>query len=216
LAIVFLISLTLAQSPNPAAKSASSLQIEISPMAGYFFGGSVKFYEGKLKINDNASFGVAVGLPLSNGTLLEFSYTGISSTAEWRPSYAYDIKYPARNFGMNVNYFNLGGLRRLPLADNIEGFGAMRAGAVYFNSTANDVDDVWRFEVSLGGGIKVYLSDKIGLRFQGNMHLPLILSGGGLFCGIGTGGSNCSVGVSSTSSIIQGDLSAGLVFRLGK
>ncbi len=184
-------------------------------MVGYFFGGSVKFYEGKLKIKDNVSYGVVAGLPLPNGVTIEFSYTGMPSTAQWRPYFNYENQYPERNFGINVNYFNLGGVRNIPLSDKVKGFGALRAGAAYFNSTANDIDDVWRFEVSLGGGIKVYLTDKIGLRFQGNMHLPLVFSGVGLFCGIGSGGSGCDVGVGSTASIIQGDFSAGLIFRLG-
>lgn len=189
---------------------------ELTPMVGYFFGGSVKFYEGKLNIKDNVSFGFVAGLPISNGTTVEFSYTGMSSTAEWRPYFSYEGKYPARDFGMNVNYFNLGGLRTVPLAENVKGFGGLRLGAAYFNSTADDIDDAWRFEVSLGGGVKVYLTDRVGLRFQGNFHIPLVLSGGGLFCGIGSGGSGCNVSVGSTSSILQGDLSAGLVFRLGR
>jgi len=189
---------------------------ELTPMVGYFFGGSAKFYEGKLKIKDNASFGIVAGLPVSSGTTLEFTYIGMSSTAEWRPYFSYEDRYPARNFGMNVNYFNLGGVRTVPLAENIKGFGGLRLGAAYFNSTASDIDDTWRFAVSLGGGVKVYLTDRIGLRFQGNFNIPLVFSGGGLFCGIGSGGSGCNVSVGSTSSILQGDLSGGLVFRLGR
>lgn len=211
---------TYAQQPmagvnNPPSKS-SGPKIEITPMVGYFFGGSAKFYEGKLKIKDNVSYGVAIGLPLPNGVVLEFNYTGMPSTAQWRPYFSYEERYPARDFGINVNYFNLGGARTVPLSENVAGFGALRLGAAYFNSTAGDIDDTWRFEASLGAGVKVYVTDKFGLRFSGNFHIPMVFSGGGLFCGIGTGGSGCSVGVGSTSSILQGDLSAGLIFRLGQ
>ncbi|MCF8367163.1 MAG: hypothetical protein K9H16_15345 [Bacteroidales bacterium] len=213
-ASVFSISAS-AQIPGNAPKSGNSIKLEITPMVGYFFGGNIKLYEGKLKIRDNVSYGVIAGLPLPNGVTFEFSYIGMPSTAQWRPYFNYENQYPSRDFDLNVNYFNLGGVRNIPLSDKVKGFGAMRAGAAYFNSSAGDIDDVWRFEISLGGGLKVYLNDKIGLRFQGNMHLPLVFSGGGIFCGIGTGGSGCSVGVGSTSAIIQGDLSGGLIFRLG-
>lgn len=202
---------------QPALKQTTSRPgFELTPMAGYFIGGSVKFYEGRLKIKDNLSYGFVAGLPVSSGTTIEFSYISMSSTAEWRPYFSYEGKYPSRNFGMNVSYFNLGGIRTIPLAERVKGFGGLRFGAAYFNSTASDIDDLWRFQVSLGGGLKVFLTDRLGIRFQGNFHIPLVLSGAGLFCGIGGGGSGCDVSVGSTSSILQGDLSAGLIFRLGR
>lgn len=210
---VFAIS-AIAQIPGNATKSGNSLRIEITPQAGYFLGGSVKFYEGKLKIQNQASFGVTVGMELSKGVMLEFNYTGMSSTADWRPNFNYENQYPSRSFGMNVNYFTLGGVREIPISEQLVGFGKMGIGAAYFNSTANDVSDLWRFAVSLGGGLKVYLSDRIGLRFQGDMNLPLYFAGGGLFCGIGSGGSGCGVSVGATSTIIQGNFTGGLIFRL--
>lgn len=206
----------MAGTNNLTKSKKSGPKIEITPMVGYFFGGSIKFYEGKLKVKDNISYGVAVGVPLPSGITIEFNYITMPSTAQWRPYYSYEIRYPERNFGVNVNYFNLGSTRNVPLAENVVGFGALRLGAAYFNSTASDIDDVWRFEASLGAGLKVYVTEKVGLRFSGNFHIPMVFSGGGLFCGIGTGGSGCSVGVGSTSSILQGDLSAGLIFRLGQ
>ncbi len=202
--------------PNMPPSNNSGPKIEITPMVGYFFGGKAKFYEGKLKIKDNVSYGVAVGVPLPSGVVLELNYIGMPSTAQWRPYFGYDIDYPSRDFGINVNYFNLGSAKTVPLAENIVGFGALRLGAAYFNSTAGDINDTWRFEASLGAGLKVYVTEKIGLRFSGNFHIPMVFSGAGLFCGIGSGGSNCGVSVGSTSSILQGDLSAGLIFRLGR
>jgi|GEM_PF-6959611 len=46
------------------------------------------------------------------------------------------------------------------------------------------------------------------------MLLPLQFGSGGLYCGIATGGSGCSVGVGASSTIIQGDFSAGIVLKL--
>ncbi len=205
---VFLPGMSEAQDATP--------KFEITPTAGYFLGGSLKFYEGKLKIRDNVSYGLILGMPIRRGTRLELSYTGMSSTAEWRPNLNYADKYPSRNFKMNVNYFLVGGSQDAVLSPKVRGFGGVRLGMAWFNTTAGDIDDVFRFAASLGGGLKVYLTQRVGLRFQANMLIPLYFSGGGIFCGIGGGGSGTGVSLSSTSSIIQADFSGGLVIMLGE
>ncbi len=48
------------------------------------------------------------------------------------------------------------------------------------------------------------------------MLLPLQFGSGGVYCGIATGGSGCSVGVCASSTIIQRDFSAGIVLKLGR
>ena len=189
-------------------------KFEITPTMGYFFGGNIKFYEGKLKIRDNVSYGVIGGVPLSRGSMLEISYTGMNSKAEWRPRYGYDHSFPSDDFNVMVNYLTVGGVQEAELANNVFGFGALRVGAAWFNASSG-INDVWRFAISLGGGAKVFLTDRIGLRIHGNLHIPLYFSGVGMFCGIGSGGSSCGASLNSTSSILQGEIAAGLIFRLG-
>jgi hypothetical protein len=83
-------------------------------------------------------------------------------------------------------------------------------GAVYYNPDSRIYDSEWFFSMTLGGGIKVYFSDRVGVRFQGRLLFPLVYSSAGLFCG--TGG--CSVGMGAGSSILQVDFTAGLIFIL--
>jgi hypothetical protein len=71
-------------------------------------------------------------------------------------------------------------------------------------------DDIWRFAFTVGGGAKIYLSDRFGLRLQGRIMAPLYFSGGGVY--FGTGGSG--FGVSGGIPILQGDFTAGLIIRL--
>ena len=59
-------------------------------------------------------------------------------------------------------------------------------------------------------------TDKIGIRAQGRFLIPITFSGAGMYCGIGTGGSGCSIGTSGWGTILQGDISGGLVIRLGQ
>jgi len=63
-----------------------------------------------------------------------------------------------------------------------------------------------------GGGGKFYLSDKIGLRLQARMLLPMTFSGGGAWCG--TGG--CAAGFGAWAVLVQFDFTVGVFIRLGR
>jgi hypothetical protein len=188
-------------------------QLEVSPMVGYFFGGKTNFYEGSVKIKDNMDYGVHIGMDLGGHSGGEFSYAMSISEAQWRPNYNFSDRFPATNFDIQTHIFMLGAFKGMELANpQLIGFGTFKAGAIYYN--ASSVNDVWRFLVSFGGGIKYFFNDRMGIKFQANMYLPMYFNGGGFYCGIGSGGSNCGASVNSTVVIVQGDLTAGLVFKL--
>ena len=72
--------------------------------------------------------------------------------------------------------------------------------------------DDWRFSVTLGGGIKYFISEKIGFRFQGRIKMPMYFAGGGIY--VGTCGAG--YGISAGTALLQADLTAGLIFQIGK
>jgi len=84
-------------------------------------------------------------------------------------------------------YFSLGGTRY-----DFDGFG-----------------DAWKFSIMMGLGAKVYISDRIGLKFQGRMPFTFFSSGFGL--GYGSGGVYTTVG---GTGLAQFDLSAGLMILI--
>jgi len=189
-------------------------QLEISPTAGYFFGGKVNFYEGSLKINDNADFGINLAFEIDEGSFFEFSYVGSKSSAYWRP-YGYTPNYPNQDFYINSNYFLLGGVHQVPMgSQNVFGFGTFKLGAGYFNSLENSIADVWRFSVGMGLGVKIFITERVGIRLSGNMYMPLYFNGVGAYVGIGGGGVSSGLSLNSTAVIIQGDFSGGLIFVL--
>ncbi len=194
---------------------ANAQKIEITPTVGYMFGGSVNFIEGKLKVLDDLSYGGIFSFKVDRDVAVEFSYSRMDTRAEWRPGYIYSPDYPELNFDLNVNYMLLGVVRKAEISEKVDGFGTIALGAAYFNPSSSWIKDVWRFAGSLGAGVKIYITDRIGIRLQGRLLLPLYFSGGGAYCGIGSSGSSCGVGLSTTSVILQGDLSGGLIIRLG-
>jgi len=191
-------------------------QIEISPFAGYMFGGSIDYYEGKLKIHDNMSYGAALIIPVKDIVDLEINYTRMDSRARftaYRPGYSnVDIDH------LNVNYIQIGSLKAMNINnDMVKPFGSFSLGASWFQ-TKDDVysiDDVWQFSVTAGLGTKVNITDRIGLIFRGRFMLPISFSGVGFYYGIGGGGSGGGLSLNSYAQLVQIDLSGGLVFKLG-
>ena len=66
--------------------------------------------------------------------------------------------------------------------------------------------------MTFGGGGKFDLSEKLGIRLQARVLVPMVLSGGGLW--VGTGGA--SVGVGAWAPIVSFDFTAGIYIKLGK
>ena len=122
---------------------------------------------------------------------------------------------------VSVNYFQLGGVRHIKKMDNIVVYGLGTLGATLFSPSGDPYDetperytyqDYWLFSLTLGGGAKVFLSDRIGLRFEGRIMMPITWAGGGFM--IGTGGSGFYFG--GGSAILQAGLMGGVIIALGK
>jgi len=191
--------------------------VELSPFGGYMFGGSYKFYEGKFKINDAANYGIAADFKVARDTKIELMWTQMNTTAQFQPYYGYD--YLATNkFDMNVGYIQIGSVRELEL-DNVHPFGVFTLGTTYFipknvqfaDYSYSNLQSSWKFSVTMGAGAKIWFSDRVGIRLQGNLMLPMFWGGAGFT--VGTGGSGFTVGAGT--SMVQGSFIGGLIFALG-
>ena len=80
----------------------------------------------------------------------------------------------------------------------------------YSHPNESNYEDEWRFSIALGGGVKVEMSDKVGLRFQARLIIPMVFEGGSIY--FGTGGSGVAVG--AYTAFVEGDFSGGLYYRL--
>ena len=199
-----------------AVPSVLKAQVELTPFGGIFFNGNINFVEGKLKFTDQASYGAILGIPVRNGVMAELSYTRSESRASWQPNPYYGSDYPITDFGININYFQVGATRQAEIQDDFFGFGGITLGAAYYNTTDQSIQDLWRFAVGVQGGLKYFFSEKIGIRVQGRMLFPIYAAGAGVYCGIGTGGSSCGLSFSGSALILQGDITGGIIFRFGK
>lgn len=200
----------------PAETIAQGGKFELTPFAGYQFGGKLRFYEGDLKIQDNANYGLALDIAMAPNSKLELYWSQMSSTAQFIGTYGYDY-LSTDPFDVNVGYIQIGGVQEVEIDnDMIVPFGAFTLGTTYFIPTSNSTDqvkydDTWKFSVALGGGLKIWLSDRVGIRLQGRLLLPMFWGGAGFT--VGTGGSGFTVGAGT--SMVQGDFTGGLIIALG-
>jgi hypothetical protein len=191
-------------------KSGSGRSFEITPFIGYQLNGRIDFYKGDFKMDNAMSYGGMLSMEVGPGVFGEFSY----SRSDTKGTYRIYNEAEAWQYDMAIQYFQLGGIKTLG-EGALKPFGLFSAGATWFQMKDYDVDDEVVFSVVLGGGLKIDLSDRIGLRLQGRLLMPLYINGGGFFFGIGPGGPSSGLSFSSTLLTLQGDFTGALVFKLG-
>lgn len=192
--------------------------VEIVPFAGYMFGGSMKFYEGKLKVQDGLDYGISVLLPVKSLVDVEFNYTRLDSKATWTPYTQYAASFPKAEASLATNYFQLGIISKFYESDGkVEPFGSFSLGATWFAPSGSDTltntsyDDSWAFSITAGLGVKIMFSERIGMILRGRLMMPMHFSGTSFY--FGTGGAGLSL--NSIVSPWQGDFNAGLIIRVG-
>jgi opacity protein-like surface antigen len=219
IAITLLSALTAtAQSNNYGSSApAADVQVEVTPFIGYQMGASTNSYYGKLRYRDGESYQISMNFDIVDAAEIELSYNYSKSYLEL-DNYSYYPSPPIYGNRIDANYhfYQVGVLKGMRMG-NIKPYGLMTLGAAHMTFTdksqvedSYNTDDVWRFAFNLGLGVKYYMSDRIGIRIQGKLNLPI----SGVGFGIGCGGGGCGSGVSTTSYFVQGEVQAGLIIVL--
>ncbi len=193
--------------------------VEIVPFAGYMFGGSIKFVEGKLNFQDGMDYGLSILVPVQTVLDVELNWTRMDSKATFTPYAGYPLlKYSEAN--MATNYFQIGAISKFYNSSGsvAQPFGSFSLGATWFDpsstgstSSTGSFQDVWRFSITLGLGVKLMFSERIGIMLRGRLMMPMTFGGTSFY--IGTGGSGLAI--NGWIAPLQGDFNAGLIIKLG-
>ncbi len=203
---LFLISLFLIFSSS----FSFAQNIEITPYYGYMFAGKLALYQGDFNVKNDANYGVTIDFELDrkSGISVELLYDRLDTRAVLKE---YPTNISKDLFDMSVEYFQIGGLYNKPLNKKFSTFGVFTLGAARMAPDSDKYGDDWRFAVTAGGGIKYFFSKVIGIRLMGRIKMPFYFSGGNVW--VGPGG--ISYGLGAGTALLQGDLTAGIIFRLG-
>lgn len=185
---------------------------EITGQIGWQYGGtqdfvnSLGFAVGDFHANANLNYGGMFTFFPRDYYAIEIQYSYQSTDLIARPSGAPNFKLG----DMATQYIHLYGTRDVPFeAGRVDGFAMGGLGATVYS--ADGYDTRWLFSVGAGVGAKIHMNERTALRLQTRLLFPVQWSGTGFY--FGSGGAGISVGGGST--LIQGDVSLGLVIKLG-
>jgi outer membrane protein W len=196
----------------PGSASAQENRFEINANYSYMWSGSYNLYEGEIRMDDGATWGGTIDFAFRPDAKIELSYSYTSSHAtfqEYYPGSAIGSALKNLDNPLSIQYFQIGSIYQLPKGKAQPFFGLL-LGAVLFSPSGTaeglTLESQWNFAVSLNAGVKVYMSEKFGLRFQGRLLLPMYFSGGSVYAGTGGAGVAVSAGV----PVVQGDVGVGV------
>lgn len=187
-----------------------SAQAEIFGFGGYEVASDVQVTQGQLNIYSNPNYGAGISFEVERGVQAEVFWIGQQTPMELKRYNG--LTEPL--FDVGIHYFQAGAVYefRQTRAQKAFPFTSFSLGATLFSPVDSDFSEEWRFSITFGGGGKFYISDRVGLRLQARMLLPLNFNSVGMWCGSG----GCSVGVGSWATLIQADFTGGIFVRLGK
>ena len=189
--------------------SAATLQaqgIEITPFGGYRFGGD--FFEliaGRPVDTDGApAIGATVDVPIGGGLQIEGFFTHQDAHVELEPApFA-----PVRRAKVSVDHFQGGALQEYQ-SGRVRPYAVGMLGLTHYGGEG---DSEIRFSVAAGGGVKLFATENIGLRLNGQVSATFVyFDARALACGSGAG--VCFVGL-NTDVVWQAEFSAGLIVKM--
>jgi hypothetical protein len=194
--IILTLGLILAAAPSWAQK------VEITPFYGFQFGDSFLVSRGEVSYKSGANWGFTLDVEIEDELKFEFLYSRADTELRFRQNGIGDTR-----LDMSVQYFHGGILYEVDASDRVRGFFTATAGMAYFTPEPSNVSDEWKFSVAGGAGVKLFMSDHVGIRLQGRLLFPFLGSGSGFVCGLPGG---CFVGINAWTTV-SGDVTAGLI-----
>jgi hypothetical protein len=178
---------------------ARAQSVQITPFAGYAFGGSVRdaVLDESRSFEPALAYGGAVSFPVSEGWRFELLYSRQPTRLEGGLGPPFDVTIERYLAGIQEEKGEGGRVRW---------FGSAWLGATRFVPSPGGYDPVTKFGGGVGLGVKTFLAENVGLRFEGRAFYTLVKGEGGMACVNG----DCLF-VFSGSGLWQGDVSAGLI-----
>jgi opacity protein-like surface antigen len=181
--------LCLAAAPARAEEPQEYNNWEFTPFVGYMAGGE---FEDPIDDSDRD-----LGAGTSYGLIID-------AAAEWWRHY--EMLYLRQStdvdgvdkFDMDVEYLQFGGTVAYPdtEATHVIPYIAMTVGAARFSPDQAGLDDETKFAFTIGGGLRVPLTERFSLRLDLRAYATLLDSDSEIFC-VSSGGATCRIKVKS-------------------
>jgi len=186
--------------------STAFAQIEITPQAGYQIGSKYSYNGGYIKLRDSGQFGVTLDVDVSDyGAQVEIMYA--FQNAELR---AQDfVFYPFETFLTDVatHHVQFGFIQNFNYDEPLRPYAGLSAGFTIFNPNDSFYSSRTKFSFGITGGVKYFFTDRIGIRMQAQLLMPI--EWGGVYYTNGGGV------ITTGGTLVQLNFTGGLIFRMG-
>ena len=180
---------------------ASAVDVEISPVLGYRFGGEFTddTTNQDIDVKEAASYGLAVDVEYAPDRMVEVFYSRQST----------ELEGISPTLDLDVEYFQVGGVAEYT-QEAYTPYLVGTIGATRFSPSGN-LDSETRFSLTLGGGVKWFLNEHWAIKAEGRAFLTIFDSDTEIFC-VSSGGATCLFRTSG-SLVWQLEANAGVIFR---
>jgi len=177
---------------------------EITPSFSYRFGGGFEdSYTGAdIHLDESAGYSLIMDFDIQPDKEIEVYMGRQRTTLSSGGPFTGDPL-----FNVVVDYYHIGGLY-LFATDGLRPFVTGTVGITRMDPERPDLKSEARISASIGGGVKFFLTENLGIRLDLRGIYTALDSDASIFCAGG-----CAVQVRS-SGFIQGELGAGLILRL--
>lgn len=190
-----------AESPQPRVNA-----IEITPFGGYMAGGEFE----DPGVAEDADSDREVEKDSDYGVIFNFNAEG--------PERQYEVLYAkqatvvegATPLDMDIQYLQVGGIVNFTDHRHVVPFFGGTVGIAQFAPDAAGHSNEILFALTIGGGVKVPITDHIGVRLDTRAFVTMLDSGADLFCASSDETSGCRIGPKS-STFLQYSASLGIV-----
>jgi hypothetical protein len=181
--------------------------VEFTPYAGYATGARMYTSMGYLRIDDGMNYGANLSVGPRSDAQFEFGYNHMVSVLSLDDGAYTNV---GENVDLNVDYFMFGGVKEFMPDQKATPIASLALGWVNYRPISSVYESENKFNVDFALGLKIKASERVGIRLQARLHLPMYFEG--IYFTAGTGGAGAGLG--ATALMVQGDFTGGLYFIL--
>lgn len=187
---------------------ADELRTELTPFVGYRFGGTfdIEGSSDSYRLDDSEAFGLVLNLRNDDNTQWEIFYSQQSTTARLEGTTGVSPEVDT-----DLYTLQLGGTYQGD-GDTVRPYVAMTLGGTHIKTLANSSQSDTFFSGSIGLGLNISPSNRVGLRLEARAYGTLTDSSTDLFCRTGPDANVCAIRVDG-NLMSQVETFAGIVFR---
>ncbi|NCF15373.1 MAG: outer membrane beta-barrel protein [Gammaproteobacteria bacterium] len=192
---------------GPALAQTEPGTIELTPYGAYSFGGTFEDEESTetAELQDSGSFGLIFDYQLKNNTQVEVIYSLQRTDAVISDVTISDV---------NMHYLQLGGTYQFDEVGKVLPFMSATLGGTHVEVDSQGFGSDTFFGFSIGGGIQIAPSSRVGLRLEARAFGTALNSGSTIFCVSNPGGGQAGCAITVAGDVLwQLQAMAGIVFR---